>query len=387
MAKQLDVTLATDWVAAGEVASLPVLQTAITGALFGDIDRDHFAVGTNPIVSSATAPSTPATGLGWHNTSNGVVSYWSGSEWIAGVTYATSAPNATGTPWYDQTLKILRAYDTIDGITGWHPVSTGYQLMDNRSGGTVTANKVVVRSTDATSNRCFTTTTVVKDQSVVGVLLEETVNNAPGVVAMVAGGAVVDILADDGAADGAIAKGDGLVSYSESGECRTVGPLGSTAILSATLGSAWYAVGVPLGCFAEALGTKDATTHLVRARLLGSVGTGRRVVLQSDNEIYVPVHSATVAHGDAGTTLDLDSPATGTVIQNSKHLPTAVASLHVHLETTIGAGGIAENVVVVSSTQDAVGDYSLHASGYHGNASLSSWDDYFDVMTVDSVTA
>ena len=296
-----------------------------TQSLFGDVDRDHFATGTNPVVSSATAPSAPATGLGWFDTDTGVVSFWSGSEWIASVVYSATAPSGTGTLWYDTTLQLLRRYETRDAIAGWHPLDVAYQLMHNRSGGTVAANLVAIKSTAGTSNREFTTTVAVKDQGVIGVLLEETNDAAAGVVALVSGGAVVDVLADDAAADGAIAKGDLLVTYTVAGECRTVGPAPSgftgSGFSFRTMG------GVPVGAFAEALGGKDATTHLVRCRMLGSVGTGSTI----RGELVSIVASLTEG---ADTEVDFSGSE-----YNAKHLPIIGFQAYVNLSDDGGAAG------------------------------------------------
>jgi hypothetical protein len=359
MAKILSVTLGTDWVAAGQVATLPVMQTAITQALFGNVDRDHFASGTNPIVSSATAPTSPAVGLGWFNESTGVISCWSGSEWVAAVTVSATAPvsASNGKAWYDSTLRLLRIYDTIDTIAGWHPVTPGYQLMHNRSGGTVAASRVVVSSTAGTSNREFTTSVIVKDQSVCGVLLESTNSNAAGLVAMVSGGAVVDVLADDAAADGAVVKGDGLVTYSVAGECRTVGALPTNPYI----GIHQRVTGTPCGCFAVALGAKDATTHLVRARLLGYVGSGA----------FVTREPSTIVSATISATFTWASRDVLTHLLSSKHSPPISSGIFV--KTTILDAAPPDDI---SITHDLSADRStiMYDIDQQGNVTTSGFD-------------
>jgi len=323
MAKKLNITPGLDLDSDDSITRAD-FTFWFTQALFGGIDREHFASGSSPSVSSGSAPTSPTTGLLWHDTSSGAVSVWTGSEWLGvGLHIGATAPTSTAPLWADTTLNIVRRYWTIDGIEGWHPVDSAYQLMVNRSGGVVEANRVVTRGTTSTSGeREFDTTDTVKSQAVIGVTLESVASTASGVVAMVSGGATVDILADDGEADGAIAKGDGLVTYSVAGECRTVGSLPGDPRAS----SSKLSTGLPVGCFAEAIGTKDATTHLVRARLLGRVGEG--VDLYSATGGATLIGSFTID----GSVQDFDEASFGAT--TTKHLP--VVGVFRSFDVTVG---------------------------------------------------
>lgn len=308
-AKKLTITEGLDLAADDSITRADFVYW-FTQALFGDVDRDHFASGTSPVVSSASAPSAPATGLGWHDTASGAVSFWDGSAWITSVFISATAPGSTGVPWYDTSIGTLRVYVTLDGIVGWHSTDPAFQLMTNRSGSTVEVNNVVIRDTTGTTAREFTTGIIVKDQGVVGVLMEEATVGGDGLVAMVGGGAVVNVLADDAAADGAIVMGDGLVHYSVKGECRTVGQLPGNWINSTAIDFE-ETHGTPMGCFAEALGPKDATTHLVRARLLGSVGSGADIWFHA-------VEDSITDYSVVGTSTDYDETAN---LKSAKHGP------------------------------------------------------------------
>lgn len=385
MAKKLTITPGLD-LETDDSISRADFTFWFTQALFAGIDRDHFASGSAPVVSSASEPTSPTTGLVWHNQSTGAVSVWTGSEWLGiGLHIGATAPTSTAPMWADTTLNIVRRYWTIDGIEGWHPVDSAYQLMVNRSGGVVEANRVVTRGTASTSGeREFDTTDTVKSQAVIGVTLESVASTASGVVAMVSGGATVDILADDDALDGAIAKGDGLVTYSIAGECRTVGPLPGAAHGSGSFQATAH-IGTPLGCFAEALGTKDNVTHLVRARLLGRVGAGACVFVPDDTiKLLETSESATTTWAD----VDLNVPGTGTLFRDSKHSPACAVEFDVQLESTTGGSpGYESNTLSVSNSRSLSGDIAVQARGYMaGSGNVNTFHQDVVIPTVNNTT-
>ena len=269
------------------VAPYNLVTTGITSATehkrlwdeeaLGDFDRDHMATAASVATISSTSLAGPKNGelrVDTSTTPHTLREYDGSTERAVAADYATAAPSTTvaGSMWWDTTLELHRVYNTVDGIAGWHPLSTGYQLWTNRSGADVVAGAVVVTNTPIdTTTREFSTTTFAKDERVIGVAMEAIADDASGVIAMVSSGAIVNVLCDDGEADGAVARGAGLVTYTVDGEARTVGFIGTNTPPAATQNSVF---GTPSGCFARALGGKDGTTHLVRAQLLGYVGSG-----------------------------------------------------------------------------------------------------------------
>ena len=242
---------------------------------------------------------------------------------------APSSPNA-GWLWYDTALDLLRQYDTKDGITGWHPVSGCHALMTNRSGASVDSGDVLVRApTHAPdTDRQFATTTSVKDQGVFAVARETIADDGDGVVALVTGGAVVDVNVQ-GSTHGAVAKGDLLVTYSVAGEARTVGAAPGTGHPS----EVQIQYGLPVGAFAEALVASSAD-EAISCRLLGQVGQGCYVqVAQTSIWRYLTtiggyqvVDCSATASGTAG-----GQNAAGTALIDTDHAPLLAADLTYNL--------------------------------------------------------
>ena len=330
-----------------------------TQALFAGIDRDHFAAGSSPVISAATAPSSPANGQVWHDTTSGAVSVWTGSEWLGiGMHVGATAPTGTGVLWADTTLKLVRRYETIQGITGWHPVSEDYQLWLNGGSALSVGNPVIWAPLTGTA-RTVTTTALVKSQQVEGVAMEAIANGASGVICSAKGSGICDILADDGEADGAIDKGDLLCTHSVSGECRTAGTDPQT--LQVLSGNIQYSTGTPAGAFAKALSTKDATTHLVTAQMLGGVGRG--CSLRGDTTSVV----ASLAEG-----ADTEVEFTSAMAYDSKHLPILGFHGSADLVDDGGTGGDAVLLKLDFKPDGSVARTILESQGSGQNANLGN---------------
>jgi hypothetical protein len=372
MAKKLTITPGVDFPGNAQIASINDLVTWFTQSTFGDVDRDHFASGTTPIVVSSVAPTAAVTGLGWFDTSTGQISFYNGTAWIGSVTYADDAPDSTGNLWYDTSLDVLRRYELRGSITGWHAVSPDYALMHNRSGVTVAANLVVVQSNEGTSTQEFTTGTTIKDPGVLGVLLEATDNDLFGLVALASGSAVVDVKADVASTDGTIAKGHYLSHFSEIGECRTSGPKATVAYNA----DGSRVTGVPLGAFAEALGAKDGTTHLVSARMLGGVGQGATVT-----KVKVSFVTTTTTDGDEGDWEEIDF---GTAV-SAMHKPVAMVNALLTLEASDGGNNHQTASVDLSIDADAVDSGTVLVS-YKFDRNMSGTASFYSGGTINIPT-
>lgn len=364
--------------ASSQLPSLAYLASAITGLGIQNLDRANHSAGTAHFVSAGTSrPSAPSVGEMFYNTSTNILEAWTGSEWLGVFHVAATAPAATTTvPWYDTTLKLVRIWDTIGGLTGWHPVSQDYKLVINRSGSVISTGFVVVR--DDVSNltvRDVTTTTTLKSLAVVGVAVESIAALGTGVIATVEGSADVSILADAVSTWGVIARGDGLCSFSTAGECRTVGPLHeSTYVFSDHRVS-----GTPMGCFAIATGTRDATSSLVPARMLGHVGAGRTYTRN------LSAYSPTLLNNTAGTTSALTEVDLATGVADFSHRPIVMA--HGTLQSaTVGGGGTAKSCSVEVDTDiaAAVPDIKMFHETVVGATDKQQMT--VDIVTVDDTT-
>lgn len=321
-----------DFVADGEITNALEHESLWKTAEYGDFHRGHQQADTSVVTIQSTALAGPKTGelrMDTSTTPHTLREYDGSSEVAVAADHATSAPATTvsGNLWFDPTLKLLRVYDTRDSIAGWHPVFEGYQLMHNRSGGGVSAGDVVVRDTTGSTNREFKRTTSKKDQSVIGVAMETISAAAAGVIALVSSGATVNVNVDE--TDGAVVKGDGLVSYSTAGKARTVGELlAVNAILDG--GITRSTMGTPMGCFAEAVGI--ASSGVVRARLLGFVGSGAEFRNPKTNLVLSMTE---------GVNTEVDASG---VVYTSKHLPIAGVFIIPSITDDGGGGGASVDI-------------------------------------------
>jgi hypothetical protein len=342
---------------ASTIATPAEHATRLAAATYTGLDRTNTQSDTKVLTVDTAANSTDDGEQTWNTTSligsNGPSRRLQIQDSTAGVAlefveclYSASTPasgyNIPGVMWRDMTLHLWRRYESAttapNGVAGWHPVDSAYALWKNESGGTVAATKVVIHKAAGTAElRAFTTSTIGKDQAVVGVTLESITDGAYGVIALASGSAEVTILADDGEANGAIAKGDFLASFTVAGECRTVGPQTASGIVAA--GN--HTLGTPMGAFAVALGVKDAGTHLVRAKMLGFVGAGamaflKRVKIVSDTApetANAELFASKIASGTSG------AQGTETAAISTKHLPFCAARMDVSVVATMAAGG------------------------------------------------
>ena len=263
----------------GVIQTMTEMRNDVQGMTYTGADRTNMATDSTVATISTSSPSSPKTGELWIDTSSLTGSpavrprVYNGSEWVGhSVYYATSAPSSTttGLLWYDMTLEILRMYrsatEDLHGVGGWHPVQEGtYQLWTNKSAGTVSANRVVIY--DTATERGFLTTTVAKNQRVLGVTLEEASVDESVVVAMVGGGATVNVYCNG--ATLAVTLGDAIATSATAGEARSVGAMPAGVTDSATV----YEQGTPLGAFgiAREASSSDAA---IAVTLLGYIGQG-----------------------------------------------------------------------------------------------------------------
>lgn len=254
--------------------------------------------------------------------------------------------------WFDTTLHMWRVWrssgsdplvldvDTTGG--GWHPVQSGFELWQNKSGATANQGAPVVQ--DITVVHGFTTPamdTGLKHHGVVGVVVSDVgiVDGDWGVLAMACGqaGALVAINVDNGTID----IGDVLVCSDTAGEGMTAGPL-VTAAYNA-LGPRSF--GTQYGGFAVA---QEAVVvdGLVKARMLGYVGDGLVVM-----RVQTPLAFATSQVG-AGTSAWVENDVT-VALANAKHGPLLEATLDVTLTVAGGANDPVAATAQVSSRQAA----------------------------------
>jgi hypothetical protein len=342
------------------------IDTVLLQLQGGNFTQAYMAGSTTSVATiGSTAPAAPSIGWLWVDTSSTphTLKRWDGTNWTSIWHVAATLPawTSVGLPWYDTTLNLVRVYATIDSISGWHPVASGYQLMTNR-GGAVVANDVVVRDTTGTTNREFKTTTLVKDQSVIGVALEAAATGANAVVALNVSGATVNMNVDTTLA---IVKGDGLVTFSTAGKARTVGSLPSNAYTQA------YArhYGIPIGCFAEALAAP--VSGVVRVRLLGEVGGGA-IVHHGQGGTTTPVVSGAAAASFTWASLTLTASNAALA---PKHVPLAMANLLVEISSQQTSGGALNSVAnyELSANRSSV-EFNWRLDKYLNNGVVDDYD-------------
>lgn len=386
--KSLNITTPT---LANPIPNKAALENMVGNAVGGNFDRDHAASNTSFITIQASSPASPKTGEFWLDTSASPsnLKKWSGSAW-EGALYETSAsaPATTteGALWYDNTLNLLRRYESIDGISGWHPVDEAYQLWTNSEGTQISANRVVrYDATDTSNVRAFRRPTTEKAVDVIGVTMEASADGANAVIAMIGSGRVVSLYVA-GSAYNPVARGDGLVALGSAGatkgEARTVGAL---------LGNPYNAdgtrqMGVPLGCFAEAL---DATSsdETIRVRLLGQVGSGAHVIMER-----VQVFADSETKGSSGDSQGgWAEQDVASLLLDDDHEPIMAVGMEVQLtgDAATGAGGSGDEFtdcnVEFSIDQSTIARKVAHssASGTDGAWAVSA---HVVIPTVDDST-
>lgn len=326
----------------GFIDSMTEMRDNVEGQTYSGLDRTNCQADTTVGTIATSGPSSPKTGEIWIDSSVPAAGagtapavrlrLWDGTAWIGVGTayYAETPPSTTDTGqlWYDQTLELFRVYRSATddgakagtGIAGWHPLDEGYQLWKNKSGGAVSANRVVIW--DGTNERGFTTTTTPKDQRVLGVTLEAAAADGDNVVvALVGSGAFVDIYCDVG--PGNVAIGDAIAAGPVAGEARTVGSLISNPAASATARQS----GTPLGAFAVARAA-TSSDGVVPCKLLGYVGAGA-TYRKASSAIATFASELADANWDGGWD-EIDGDA---YVADSKHKP--ILGFHLCADATM----------------------------------------------------
>lgn len=387
----------------GFIDTMSQMRDNVEGQTYSGLDRTNCATDTTVGTIATSGPSSPKVGEMWVDSSTPAAGagtapavrlrLWDGSQWISGdgIYYATTAPTQTDTGqlWYDQTLELLRVYRgaTQDGekagtgIAGWHPVDEGYQLWKNKSGGAVSANRVVVW--DGTNEKGFTTTTNPKDQRVMGVTCEAAAADGDNiVVALVGSGAFVDIYCN--ATSGNVAIGDAIATSSVAGEGRTVGSLNANPASAA--GVLQY--GTPLGAFAIARAA-ISSAGVVPCKLLGYVGAGavRRFAEDACADTTAVTDNWTSANWD-GTWREIDlasMPLGGDAVTDNgdaKHKPIVGVYATVELQGSLtpATAGTASLLAEFGPNGSAVTTKVRAGANIDAAANAGFWDAQGDVF-------
>lgn len=265
------VTPGTTYSATSPVTSTN-LNAHVSGLTISGITNTQIDTTATSLVQiiSGDAGATTTEGAALWNKTTDKYGVNDGTTWVnhvQGEAMATLPRLLTNYEWFDTTLGIKRIYITRNGLLGFHPLENGYLLVNNGSGAALAAGDVVVTDYATGVNHVKKTTTI-KDQTVIGVCLEAIADAASGVIATYGCPKNVTVNIDE--TDGALAVGDGIVSYSATNRGRTIGPLPTSGYVTAST----RATGVPLGCFAVALTT--VTANQATARMLPQIGTGAR---------------------------------------------------------------------------------------------------------------
>lgn len=329
------VSIGSYWTSKSQVDDLADLEAGVEQIVITNIGLTEMASTVKIVHVGTSQPSSPSSGQLWQDTSalsgapsarlKRYVAEWRG----VGGTYSATAPSTTdvGERWYDMGQELWRTYrdatDDLHGIAGWHPEDVAFQLWKNVNAGTVDKGDPVVNISTTTNVREMNTTTVPKDHSVVGVA-NETINTGQyGVVAMVSGGAYVDVYVGDTATAEA-AKGDLLITSATAGEARTVGPRPVNPRLSAIS----RVTGLPAGAFAEAT-EATAGDGLVQCKLLGQVGGGAMQIITREQIAAL----SNLSVNNAYHVIDLTSPpdAGASVLADASHAPLIAVILDLEL--------------------------------------------------------
>jgi len=367
---KLTVTAPIDLVTAGQIDSIAQLvSTLLTDASYGDVTQSHFKQSVcTPIAIGPTAPASPFVGLHWWDTSGtrAVLKAYTGSTWHPVSHYRQElepAAAVAGDLWYDETLKMLRIYETEDEITGWHPVSLSYQLMENEGAQPIEAEHVVSHIAPVGSKRpCSITGGSEKLTNIRGVALEDIAVTSPashGVVAVVGGGATVTVKVDTNTH--ALLVGEWLVSSTTAGVSRSAGQ----AVINPYVSSTVRQWGKPLGAFAQAMESNSSgSTVSIVVRIADALGegmmvkfTGKQIIALGDTIPGGSILDVTTTVDGTSRDVDLeDTPRSGTsVLESDKHGPIAGAYISAH----ISLAGNANEIVTMSFE-----DHELHIGGY-----------------------
>lgn len=368
-----------------QITDILEIDNAIANAVGGDFSRDHIDEDTSSLITvGTTPPASPTTYEAWRDTTSSTVpidKFWSGSAWRPMTTYVQdTAPTDTNpnARWFDTNLNLNRVYRELHGITGWHPVERGYKLMENVSGATVLAARAVIHGS-STTDTDFQVTNFVKDQRIIGVLIEETANGANGIVQLLGCLDPVDIYLV-GSTHGAVAAGDGICLYGDptgattpdGGSGRNIGAFPGNPFTTIT---SHHNRGVPLGCFAVALETVT-TDGVGKCRLLPQVGGGCTVMMDRTAVI------ATVSQNGSGTSswteVDLN-----TYLKDAGHSP--IFSGEVEFKVTMTAGNPGTGQIEISPNQVDVQHELFTQNG--GTNGTSGYTAVRTVMTTEDSTS
>jgi hypothetical protein len=361
------ITAGTTYSATSQVTSTNlnahVNSATVTGIVQADLST---TAGSLVQIISGDVGATTTEGAALWDKSRDKFGVSDGTTWVnhvQGEAQSTSPRSLTNYEWFDTTLGIKRIYIARNGLTGFHPLENGYLLVNNGSGSALSAGDVVVTDWATGVNHVKATTTI-KDQTVIGVCLEAIANGSSGIIATY--GCKKNITVNIDETDGALAVGDGIVSYSASNRGRTVGALPTTAYTAATTRH----FGTPLGCFAVALST--VSSNQATARMLDRMGTG--------------------ATQTVNTALTNQTTFDGTWLEetltpvSAKHAPLVRGLVKLHLDGDAGAAGDNFDVTVVLSADQSVTTQVFHFEAKSGVAGNYEYDGTGVVAFVNSTT-
>ena len=339
------VTHAAIGAAASGLATAAAHQAALDAATVTDVVAADMSSITK--VVTVGTPALPADGdLRWNTTSltgtggpsRRLQAYDSAATDIldfANAIYSASTPGSdyqiNGQLWFDMAAarwRVWRAGATYDaaiagtGLDGWHPLGGGLMLVQNETGGDLTAGTPVAFA-GTTGTRRVTKTTTAKQQNVAGVIVGATIaTGANGLMATPSCSDPVTVYVN--VTIGNVAAGDLIACSGTTGEAHTVGPAPASPFSAATQS----ATGTPCGAFAVALEDK-AIAGTVMCRMLGYVGGGCRTTFSTTNTFrdltpatpgytnFFPLRSSTDTNGGQAATNDL--------LVNAKHgIPVSV---------------------------------------------------------------
>lgn len=395
------ITHAAIGAAASGLATAAAHQAALDAATLASVDKTNVDSVTKVVTVGTTDPTTDGelthhttslTGTGGpsrrmrvYNSTAGVVFDFANA--LYQVAEPGSAYQINGQLWYDMALALWRVWrdaTTYDaaiagtGLSGWHPLDTGYMLVENETGGDLTAGTPVAFA-GTTGTRRVTKTTTAKQQNVAGVIAGATIaTGAKGIMASVAGGAVAKVYCN--MTIGTVAVGDLIACSGTTGEAHTVGPAPSSPFSAATQS----ATGTPCGAFAVAL-ENVAVAGVVTCRMLGYVGGGchvTRTVATTFSDLtpvtggvytnFFPLRSSTdVGAGDNGA-----QAATNDLLINSKHgIPVSV-DLYIEMEVDSATTGLS---VGMNMSKDGTNTERTQGVKRYGSSTLLAGMDFQNV--------
>lgn len=270
---------------------------------------------------AATLPSATHEGHTVFDTTRDFLAVYDGTDFkTAGTHYGTAAPpEVVGSKWFDATNKVERLWDTINGITGWHPTDRGLALMTNTSANNILLGGAVVSNGGTAA--CEPTANE-KDMRVIGVALEAIASGGgTGLVALIGSGMEVEVLVDATEADGAVIVYDLVCSSSTLNEARTAGVIIGNPYISTTD----MQEGLPAGAFAMALESKDGS-NLVRCVLLSQVGRGAWRTITRE-QIFDGADFTDDVWNEIDMTAHLSGA--GSILTETKHAPILAVDIEV----------------------------------------------------------